>query len=236
MEDAEPDYGSAQLVSSCPDGPIVAGGKKPARNTAMESVPTSPPGGCFDSKAITATRIDRRASLGIHGPHRAAGLTTTPSATRNHLHEEGPQVLPDRRTVCVHVPSGDVAVRILELLHRLGCRRDECGLIPCAGHGTFHSETVPLDSRRARWFEFGVELLARDINQTRENSSVDLNPIVRRPSTFVRNTLVPRRLKQTKLVSNEMINKAGILRWGMVGIEPTPSTMILDQHGNKRPP
>jgi hypothetical protein len=27
---------------------------------------------CFDSKANTATRQDRRASLGIHGPYRTA--------------------------------------------------------------------------------------------------------------------------------------------------------------------
>ena len=38
------------------------------------------------------------------------------------------------------------------------------GLIPCAGHGKFRSETASSDSRRASAFEFGVEQSARDIN------------------------------------------------------------------------
>ena len=65
----------------------------------------------FHRKAKPATRQDRRASLGIHGPHRAAELTTTPSATRNHLLKYGPQVPPVRRTSYVYGPCGDVVVR-----------------------------------------------------------------------------------------------------------------------------
>ncbi len=55
----------------------------------------------FHRKAKPATLQDRRASLGIQGPHRAAELTTTPSATQNHLLKYCPQVPPDRRTYFV---------------------------------------------------------------------------------------------------------------------------------------
>ena len=105
----------------------------------------------FRLQTNTATRQGWRASLGIHGLHR----TSTPSANRIHLPEDGPQCWAGGP----FVSPARAAVRISELLH--WCRRHPWRFDPVC-----RSRQVPLGdclfgSRRASWFEFVVGQPAR---------------------------------------------------------------------------